>query len=42
MRRYCDECGKEVETKVVTQKECYDVCGEQIGRRTGSCLCGLW
>lgn len=30
MRRYCDECGKEVETKVVTQKECYDVCGEQI------------
>ena len=30
MRRYCDECGKEVETKVITQKECYDVCGEQI------------
>lgn len=30
MRRYCDECGKEVETKVVTKKECYDVCGEQI------------
>lgn len=30
MRKYCDECGKEVETKIITQKETYDVCGEII------------
>ena len=30
MRKYCEECGREVETKIITNKECYDVCGEQI------------
>lgn len=30
MRKYCEECGKEVETKIVTKKETYDVCGEPI------------
>ena len=30
MRKYCEECGREVETKIITKKECYDVCGEQI------------
>ena len=30
MRKYCDECGKEVETKVITKKEKYNVCGEAI------------
>lgn len=30
MRKYCEECKKEVETKVVTKKETYDVCGETI------------
>lgn len=30
MRKYCEECKKEVETKVVTKKETYDVCGEAI------------
>ena len=30
MRKYCEECGKEVETKVITKKEVYDVCGESI------------
>lgn len=30
MRKYCEECGKEVETKVITKKETYDVCGEPI------------
>ncbi len=30
MRKYCDECGREVQTKVITKKEAYDVCGESI------------
>ncbi len=30
MRKYCEECGKEVETRVVVQKEVYDVCGEPV------------
>lgn len=30
MRKYCEECGKEVETKIITKKEAYDVCGETI------------
>lgn len=30
MRKYCEECGKEVETKIITKRESYDVCGEQI------------
>ena len=30
MRKYCEECGREVETKVITKKEVYDICGESI------------
>ena len=30
MRKYCEECGKEVGTKVIKKKEIYDVCGEPI------------
>lgn len=30
MKKYCEECGREVETKVVIKKEAYDVCGEPI------------
>lgn len=30
MRKYCEACGKEVETKVITKKETYNVCGENI------------
>lgn len=30
MNKYCEECGKVVETKVVIKKETYDVCGEPI------------
>jgi len=30
MRKYCEECGREVDTKVITKKETYDVCGESI------------
>ena len=30
MRKYCDKCGKEVETKIVTLKESYEVYGEMI------------
>lgn len=30
MRKYCEECGKEVETKIVIKKEIYDVCGEAV------------
>ncbi len=30
MRKYCEECGKEVETKIAVKRERYDVCGEEI------------
>lgn len=30
MRKYCEECGREIETEVVTKKEIYNVCGEPI------------
>lgn len=30
MKKYCEECGKEVETEIITKKEVYDVCGESI------------
>ena len=30
MRKYCEECGREVETKIVTKTESYTVCGENI------------
>lgn len=30
MKKYCDECKREVNTKVITKKEFYDVCGETI------------
>lgn len=30
MIKYCEECGKEVETKVISKKETYDVCGESV------------
>ncbi|MBQ8800255.1 MAG: DUF4065 domain-containing protein [Lachnospiraceae bacterium] len=30
MKRYCEECDREVETKVITRRESYKVCGEVI------------
>lgn len=30
MRKYCETCGKEVGTKIVTKRETYDVCGESV------------
>lgn len=30
MRKYCEECGREVETKIIIKRESYDVCGEAI------------
>ena len=30
MRKYCEVCGKEVETKVISKEETYVVCGESI------------
>lgn len=30
MRKYCEECGREVDTKIITKKETYEVCGEPI------------
>lgn len=30
MKKYCEECGKEVETKVISKKETYEVLGENI------------
>lgn len=30
MRKYCEECGREVETKIVVKREDYVVCGESV------------
>lgn len=30
MKKYCDQCGKETETKVVSKRESYNVCGDLI------------
>ena len=30
MKRYCEMCGEEVETKVITKQEVYTVLGEDI------------
>ena len=30
MKKYCEECGRDVETKIITKKESYNVCGETI------------
>lgn len=30
MRKYCEKCEREVDTKVITKKETYSVCGENI------------
>ena len=30
MRKYCEQCEKEAETKVITKREAYQVCGELI------------
>ncbi len=30
MRKYCEKCGREVETRIITKRESYDVCGETI------------
>lgn len=30
MRKYCEQCGREVETNIIIKKEVYDVCGEPI------------
>ena len=30
MKKFCEECGREVETKIVNKRESYNVCGEII------------
>lgn len=30
MKKYCEECGREIEAKIVIKKENYEVCGESI------------
>lgn len=30
MKKYCEKCGREVNTKIITKKESYNVCGESI------------
>lgn len=39
MRKYCDGCGKETETKIITKAETYDVCGEAIEVDTKVLIC---
>lgn len=39
MRKYCEECGREVETKVITKRESYDVCGESVEVDTQILVC---
>ena len=42
MRKYCEECGKEVETKIVIKKETYDVCGEAVEVDAQVLVCVGW
>lgn len=30
MKKYCEECGREIDAKIVVKKEIYEVCGESI------------
>lgn len=30
MKKYCEQCKREVETKIITKAESYDVCGEAV------------
>lgn len=30
MKRYCEQCGKKVETNIVSKKESYNIYGEEI------------
>ena len=30
MMEYCDACGKEVETRIISRQETFNVCGEDI------------
>lgn len=39
MKKYCDICGKEVNTKLITKEECYTVCGEDIVITTKVRIC---
>ncbi len=39
MQNYCEECGREVETKVVTKKEEYEVCGETVDVEAQVLIC---
>ena len=39
MKKYCEECGREVETKIITKKESYNVCGETIEVNTQVLVC---
>ncbi len=39
MKKYCEECGKNVETKVIAKKEIYDVCGEPVEVDTQVVVC---
>ena len=39
MKKYCENCGKEVNTKLVLRKETYNVCGEPIEVEAGVLVC---
>lgn len=40
MKKYCESCGKEVETKVISKKEIYEVLGEEIEVQAQVLVCG--
>lgn len=40
MRRYCEECGREVDTRIVSKREAYDVCGESVEVEAQVLVCG--
>lgn len=39
MKRFCEECGREVETKIITKREAYDIYGETIEVNAQVCVC---
>ncbi len=39
MRKYCEECGREVDAKIISRKEIYEVCGEPIEAEAQVMVC---
>lgn len=39
MKKYCEECGREVDTKILSKTEAYEVCGEMVEVKAQILVC---